>query len=332
MLKLGAGSTLLIHHWDADGVCSAALLLEHFNRDLETWVPALGRFYLKEEEILYAQKYENVVICDMALPVNNVKQIAEKTRVTVIDHHHQQPITGIHHINPVAWGAEDEEYPSTTWVIKEETGMEPSLKTLLGIVGDREQRIKDNPSFWRLIQSYMTQTGTTFEELLTAVRRIDSCYKVGDREAVMKAPHLLAEYMSIEEVLGYEEWARNLKALEAEIEKSLSEEPEMIDGVQVKYLNTPYAIISQVTRTLAWATGKHAVVVNTGFFEDEDQLYARSSTVDMYELIDHAKRQGYSAGGKKDVMGAIIPKSETQKFLSETIKYLKKKRGEAKPA
>ena len=49
-------------------------------------------------------------------------------------------------------------------------------------------------------------------------------------------------------------------------------------------------------------------MVNTGFFADQDQLYSRSNNVDMHDLIEQAKEHGYNAGGKKDVIGAIIPK------------------------
>ena len=126
--------------------------------------------------------------------------------------------------------------------------------------------------------------------------------------------------------MSNDKWKQNLQKLDIKLETVLSEPPEIIDGVQVKRLDTPYAIISQVTRRLAWDSGNDTIVVNTGFFDDQDQLYSRSLTVDMYHLIERAKKKGYNAGGKKDVIGAIIPKTETEKFLAETIEYLKKNR------
>ena len=114
--------------------------------------------------------------------------------------------------------------------------------------------------------------------------------------------------------------------MEKKLDSVLSEPPEEVDGVQLKRLDTPFAIISQVTRKLAWGTGRDTVVVNTGFFEDQDQLYSRSSTVDYHGLITRAKELGFNTGGKKDVIGAIIPKSETERFLEETIDYIKKNR------
>jgi single-stranded DNA-specific DHH superfamily exonuclease len=327
MLQLDDGKVLLIHHWDTDGLCSAALLLEYLKwEDIVTWTPYLGTFYLLDEQIEMASGYDHVIVCDMALPEENITMIAENSKVTVIDHHHQDPIEGIEHINPVANGANGDSYPSNTWVIKETLGLSASLKVILGFVGDREQKIKNNPPFWKIVQQYMEQEGITLDDLLELVYRIDSSYKVGEREEVMRAPHQIMKYETREDILGNKKWKENLRRLDEKLEAVLAEPPEVVDGVQVKRLDTPYAIISQVTRRLAWGTGKDTIVVNTGFFNEQDQLYSRSNTVDMHRLIEQAKGYGYNAGGKKDVIGAIIPKSDTEKFLAETIEYLRENR------
>ncbi len=321
------GSILIIHHWDTDGLCSGALILEQLgDRKAETWTPPLGTFYLSQEQIEYAKSFDNIIICDMALPAENVRRIAKNSNIVMFDHHHQDPIEGITHINPVAYGASGSDYPSNTWVIKEKLGLPLSLHVLLGFIGDREQKIKDNQPFWALVQEYMEENNVSFEDLLELVYRIDSSYKVGDRNSVTEAPHLLREYRTKEDILGNQKWAKNLVNLEQKLEKVLADPPEMVDGVQLKRLTTPFAIISQVTRRLAWGSGKDTVVVNTGFFEDQDQLYSRSQTVDYHDLITRAKEHGFNAGGKKDVIGAIIPKAETESFLEETIGYIKKNR------
>lgn len=321
------GSILIIHHWDTDGLCSGALILEQLgDKKAETWTPPLGTFYLSEEHIEFAGSFDNVIICDMALPSDNVKKIAKTAEVIMFDHHHQDPIEGITHINPVAYGASGSEYPSNTWVLKEKLGLQVSLRVLLGFIGDREQKIKDNPQFWTLVQGYMKENNVSFDELLELVYRIDSSYKVGDRDSVIEAPHFLREYKTRKEILGNKKWKKNLENLEKKLEKVLSEPPEIVNGVQLKRLDTPYAIISQVTRRLAWGTGKDTIVLNTGFFENQDQMYSRSQNVDYHALITRAKKLGFNAGGKKDVIGAIIPKTKTESFLEETIDYIKKNR------
>lgn len=326
MLRLEEGDTLLIHHWDTDGICSAALILEFFEgRVIDNWVPNLGTFHLQHKDIQSAWNYDNVIICDISLPASDVKKISEKSKVIMIDHHHQDPIKEITHINPVAYGASGINYPSCTWVLKEYLDLSLSLNVILGFVGDREQKIKENSKFWGILKGFMSEKGYSFDQLLDMVYRIDSSYKVGNRDSVIKAPHLLRKYRSFEDIFQNEEWAMNLRRLEEKLETVLDEPPQNVDGIQVKVINTPYAIVSQVTRRIAWESEKEVIVINKGFFEEEDQFYVRSNSVNMYGLIEIAKNYGYSAGGKTDVLGAVIPKEQTDEFLKETIEYLKKK-------
>jgi hypothetical protein len=325
MLRLEDGDTLLIHHWDTDGICSAALILEYFEgRNIDNWVPTLGTFYLEYDDIQLAWKYDNVIICDISLPASDVVKIAEKSKVTMIDHHHQEPIKEISHINPVAFGARGDSFPSCTWVLKEYMELPISLKVVLGLVGDREQKIKENNKLWQVLEGFMDEEGYSFEQLLELVYRIDASYKVGNRESVIKAPRLLMRYRNFKDIIQNKEWENYLIKLKEKMETVLTEPPHMIDGLQVKVINTPYAIVSQVTRRIAWNSGKDVVVINKGFFEEDDQFYVRSSSVDMHGLIEIAKDYGYSAGGKTDVLGAVIPKEKTDEFMKETIEYLKK--------
>ena len=60
----------------------------------------------------------------------------------------------------------------------------------------------------------------------------------------MQAPHLLRTYNSRQDILENREWEKNLTKLEEKLEKVLAEPPEEINGVQVKRLDTPYAIMS----------------------------------------------------------------------------------------
>jgi single-stranded DNA-specific DHH superfamily exonuclease len=321
------GSILLIHHWDTDGISSAALLLEHIGlEDIDTWTPPLGTFYLTNSHILMAQNYDNVVICDVALPKKNVERIAQKSNVILIDHHHQDPIKSITHINPVANGASGNDYPSNTWVIKELLELPVSLLIVLGFIGDREEKIKENARFWKITKKFLEKEGMEFNELLSLVYRIDSNYKVGDRNSVIDAPHKLKIYNSKKEILSNENWLKNHSKLDEKIKQVLDEPPELVEDIQIKRLHTPYAIISQITRRLAWGTGMDTIVLNTGFFEENDQLYGRSNNVDMHNLISKAKEHGFNAGGKTDVIGAIIPKNRTEEFLKETIEYIKRNR------
>ena len=98
---------------------------------------------------------------------------------------------------------------------------------------------------------------------------------------------------------------------------------EETDDIIIKKMNTPYNIISTVTRKIAWSTGKNTVVINTGFYDDKDQLYVRSKK-NAEPMIMRGKSLGLKCGGKKEVLGAIVPKEQTDSFLQEILDFLKK--------
>lgn len=320
------GDGLIIHHWDADGVCSAALLLKYLEgRQVENRTPTIGAFYLTEEEIGYAKGFDYVIVADMALPEADVKRISGETKVVVFDHHHQKPIPGVTHVNPVAHGASTTDYPSCTWVVKESLGLPLTLPVVLGFIGDREKRIMENRRFWEITESYLNEAKTSLEDLLSLVALIDGSYRVGDKAGVEEAPRLINGYTSPEDFRGNDKWRRNLRLFEEKMEELMAEPPEEEDGVLLKRLHTRYSVISAITRRIAWGTGRDTIVVNTGFFDDHDQLYSRSVSTDMQPMIARANELMYNAGGKKDVLGAIVPKEQTEFFIGELLRFFKEK-------
>ncbi|HDJ21841.1 MAG TPA: single-stranded DNA-specific exonuclease, partial [Candidatus Bathyarchaeota archaeon] len=77
-MSLPEGSTIIVHHWDADGLCSAALLLDWLEgRGAENWTPPLGSFYLESQDLEMLSAYDNVVVCDMALPEGDIQALAK---------------------------------------------------------------------------------------------------------------------------------------------------------------------------------------------------------------------------------------------------------------
>ena len=83
-----------------------------------------------------------------------------------------------------------------------------------------------------------------------------------------------------------------------------------------------YNIISTITRKIAWDSGKNTVVINSGFFENKDQIYMRSIK-NAEPMIKRGKSLGYKCGGKKEVLGAIVPKEKTESFVQEILEFLK---------
>ncbi|HID26023.1 MAG TPA: DHH family phosphoesterase [Thermoplasmata archaeon] len=323
------GKKIVIHHWDTDGVCSASILLRHLNKDnVTTMTPTIGNYFLTEKEIKQCEHYNHVFIVDMALPEETVRELAFYSEVTIFDHHLQKPMNEVNHVNPISQGEPQSEYPSATWVLKEYFKEEVTLPVVLGIVGDNEHRIKDNKRFSVIIREYCRKHSLSFDDLLKMVYLIDSNYKMQKKEEVEKLPYVLLNGDGAELILGNREWQNNLRVLEEEIERILSDETLLTEknNVVVMNINTPYNIISTVTRRFAWGARRNVVVVNKGFFDDKDQLYVRSNTINLTSLIKKVKSSGFHAGGKKDVMGIILPKHETDATLDEIISFLTRRK------
>jgi single-stranded DNA-specific DHH superfamily exonuclease len=315
------GSGLLIHHWDTDGICSARLLLEKLPKETVNRTPVLGNYFLTEEELAAYSSYAFVIVVDMALPEENILRLAKHSKVLIFDHHLQPPIPGIFHHNPIGQGKDPLLYPSASWIVNEFLGNPLNLFALLGIIGDYEKRIQTNKTFYGLITDFCIKQHLTFDELLMMVYLLDSNYKIGDRKAVEEIPRLLLNYTDMQRILQNVRWKNNLILLEKEIEKYVVEPFEEKEHILLKRIHTKYNIISTVTRKIAWNSGKDTVVVNTGFFKDRDQIYARSGK-DLQPLIQQGKMLGYRCGGKTEVLGAVVPKGKTESFLQEILRFL----------
>jgi single-stranded DNA-specific DHH superfamily exonuclease len=323
MLEELQGKGLLIHHWDTDGICSARLLLEKLsNKKIENRTPILGNYFLTDKEFKDYSKYDFIIIIDISLPEDNIRKLAEKSKVLIFDHHLGSEIKEVFHHNPVVKGENPEEYPSASWIINKFLGNDVNLFALLGIVGDHEQRIKNNKQIYKIITDFCQKNKLKFGDMLKIVYLLDSNYKLGDKKTVEKAPHLLLACNSADEILRNEKWNQNLAILNEEIEKQIEKPSNEIQGKILKKIDTKYNIISTVTRKIAWNTGKDTIVINTGFFDDKDQIYVRSNK-NLEPLIKQGKSLGYKCGGKKEVLGVITPKDKTDSFLEEILDFLK---------
>ena len=317
------GKGLLIHHWDTDGISAACLLLKKLNdKDIVNKTPHLGNYYLTEEEVDEYSKYDFIFIIDMSLPEDNILRLAEKSKVFIFDHHLGKEINEVFHNNPIIKGENPDEYPSASWIVNDFLGNEINLYSLLGIVGDHEQKIKNNKKFYNIVEKFCDENSLSFDDLLKICYLIDSNYKLGDKGSVEKAPHVLLGYDSAIEILDNPIWNENYNNLNKEISKQLDSTGDEIEGIIFKKIDTSYNIISTITRKIAWDSGKNTMVLNTGFFKDKDQLYVRSLK-NIESMIERGKSLGYKCGGKKEVLGVILPKEKTESFVTEILEFLK---------
>jgi hypothetical protein len=322
MLKELNGKGLLIHHWDTDGICSAKLLLEQLSyKDIVNKTPELGNYFLTEKELDEYSNFDFIIVVDMNLPEDNILRLAKNAEIMIFDHHLGNEIKQVFHHNPVIKGKDPNEYPSASWIVNEYLGNDINLFSILGIIGDHEQKIKNNPSFSKIIDGFCEENNLTFEDLHKMVYLLDSNYKLGDKKIVEEAPRLLIEDGTPDFILNNQKWNENYNKLNQEMEKQLNMPEDEIDGIILKKINTPYNIISTLTRQVAWNSGKNTVVINTGFFEDLNQVYVRSKK-DCKPIIMRGKELGFKCGGKKEVLGALVPKEKTEAFVDEIIEFL----------
>jgi hypothetical protein len=316
------GKGLLIHHWDTDGICSARLILSALpNNEITNRTPELGNYFLTDEELENYSKYDYVIIVDMNLPESNVLKLAENAKVLIFDHHLGPVIDRVYHHNPVIKGENPDNYPSASWIVNEFLGNQVNIFALLGIVGDHEQKIKKNEEFYKLITDFCKDNNIDFDDVLKMVYLLDSNYKKGDKKAVEEAPCILPKDDAIDFILHNKVWNGNLMNLDNEIKEILDTPADEINGIILKRINTTYNIISTITRKVAWSSGKNTIVVNTGFFNDKDQVYMRSLK-SAEPMIQRGKSLGFKCGGKKEVLGAIIPKDKTEPFVQEMLDFL----------
>jgi single-stranded DNA-specific DHH superfamily exonuclease len=325
MLEKLNGKGIIIHHWDADGICSAKLMLEKLkHKDIKNATPTLGNYYLTDEEIKKYSKYDFIIIVDMALTPENIQILAKKSKVMIFDHHLGKIYEEVFHHNPILKGENPDKYPSASWIINDYLKNDVNLYALLGVVGDYEEKIKNNLEFNKKINDFCKKNNLRFEDLHKMVYLIDSNYKIGDKKAVEDAPHQLLKIQNPQEILNNKLWIQNLNKLDNEMNKIFKTPNEEINDVIFKKINTTYNIISTVTRKVSWDTGKDTLVVNTGFFDDKDQIYMRSKK-NAEPMIKKGKKLGFKCGGKKEVLGAIVPKDKTNMFIEEIMLFLENK-------
>lgn len=322
MLEKLKGKGLLIHHWDTDGICSAKLILEKIKeKHIRNVTPLIGNYYLTEEELRRYSEYKFIIIVDMSLPVDNVLKLAKKSQVMIFDHHLGVVIDQVFHYNPIIKGENLDLYPSASWIVNDFLKNKVNLYALLGIIGDHEQKIKNNFNFNKKIIQFCRENNLSFNDLLKMVYLLDSNYKIGDKKAVEQAPYELLKIINPQEILQNKIWNKNLKQLDDEIINILKKPNEKIDNIIFKKIDTTYNIISTITRKIFWETGKDTLVINTGFFNDKDQIYMRSKK-NAEPIIRKGKELGFKCGGKKEVLGAVVPKDKTNIFIEEIMLFL----------
>lgn len=326
----GLGEPLLVHHWDADGIASAALL-ERIMGWRRRLVPRIG-FYSAEAVTGQAplRGAAGLVVVDYGVPQHlpAAAQALGATSIVYIDHHRAECPGGIACCNPVALGlGGEDEYPSTSlllaWLLG--AGREHLDLALVGLVSDL-------PGFtetrWaQLVEELERMQGFGLAELLKAVEAVDSCYPLLDTAcidhavellaakglaAVLDDPRLMEARRRFRELVG--EALRDAEA------NAIREGAVIATEVAVDALVTP-----KVGRILAREHPDSVVIVqhwipNLG----KGMVYVRSRKHMVGWIAARARAMGYEAGGKDRV--AVIhyyQQSQGGKIVEAVTRMLK---------
>ncbi len=315
---------IVVHHWDADGISSAAILMRERGR-MPVFTPPIGefRFDPRVESGVYSSKLTYFVDLNMPSDVLGLVERGLLKKAVFIDHHIQDPISHekiVYH-NPLERG---EVYPSASFVVSELFN-HTSYLTVLGAAGDVGERLFEIEGFAEKAEKILESEGISRKDLLRAVKLIDSNYITLDRYGVEEAVFFLhtAEF---DDVLGREEWIEKAEEVEQDVEKAVSS-AKISGDVTFAFFYSPNAVISKVARELVWRRGaKVCVAVNRGF-NGKYQLYVRLSRGDerMKELARRLKALGINAGGKAEVVGSVFEADEEKlkKALSEVLDVLR---------
>ncbi len=307
---------LIVHHWDTDGVTSAALLVRALKLEEFTNMTApIGEFRFDERIWKAVEKAEKLYVLDF-----NVPGEVERVRIPTLfmDHHTQprirNPLT--EQINPSLDG---DYYPSCSLVVSEHFGLFNAWSAL-GVVGD----IGEKAFELEIVKELLRKANLSRGEALRLVELIDSNYIAMEREAVEGAVGILLEN-DVRDLLEYEPWVRKAEAIREAIEEAVSGAEER-NGFAFVEFESPFNIISKVARKLVWEMNYRGAVVVNGNFHGKAQAYFRISPeeaqrIDMAEVIARVKSLGTNAGGKREVLGCVCERDKIEDILKIIEEY-----------
>ena len=309
---------LIVHHWDTDGVTSAALLVKTLGLEEFTNMTApIGEFRFDERLWKAIEKAERLYVLDFNVP-NEVEKV--KVPTLFIDHHTQPRIGNplVEQVNPSLDGGY---YPSCSLVVSEHFGIWNAWSAL-GAVGDVGEKAFEIATVNKLLQ----KANLSRTEALRLVELIDSNYIAMEREAVEGAVAVLLE-KGVRELLEYDPWVKKAEAIKGAIENALSSVEER-NGFALVEFESPFNIISKVARKLVWELNYRGAVVLNRNFHGKAQAYFRASPkeaerIDMGEVIARLKELGTNSGGKREVLGCVCERDKIEKALAIIEEYLR---------
>ena len=304
-----ASKVSIIHHWDSDGIASAVLIAKKYKDKISSFIiPRIGEYNIEAIDVNELKKLnpDLVLILDYGIPLSQLK-ILEKSigvKVAVIDHHVNE-FTVNAFCNPIAFGCAEEEYPSTTWVLREILGLEefPDI-VALGIIGDLGKAIKDS-SLLRWIEENIKSRGLVIDDIIHAVNVVDSCYRLVDYECIDYVRRVLIEH-KVKDIITDDYLRSKLLRLSEELSKALSSVKlvKEHDGfIKVFKVTTDAYITSLIGRELAYKHHNSIIVLQHEVKKlNKKYIYIRSYKYNLRSVLEAFKSMNMNVGGKDKVL------------------------------
>ncbi|MCJ7816637.1 MAG: DHHA1 domain-containing protein [Candidatus Aenigmarchaeota archaeon] len=337
------GKRLLFNHRDADGICSAALLLKFFG-DFESNVrqgPRIEREFVKE---IVEKKPDMLVFLD--LPVDQewdkIKEILEKlpkTRMVVIDHHiYERDMNSerIVHVNPRFF---EDKYIATSYVVYKllqnlGKNISPFVWiSAIGIIGDYD--IKDCMDVLELSEkTYPGSIGKSpmRSKLGYASELICSAVTIKGNEGADSVLKILLESKDYKKFLQSKRlkiWHQKVRGEIRRVIKDAYRNREMHAklGLHIYTIRTRMSLTSAVSTYFGEKYPDKTVIIRRKAGSEWKLSFRnQSGNVNVGNLAKKCVQGIGTGGGHKKAAGAIV--SDWEKFretLLEEMKALKSK-------
>lgn len=318
------GRLVVLHHWDTDGLTCAALFLNYLKENFpqtETMPmnPMINNYDLTELEIekIINFKPDAILMADLNFAEEVIEKLEAITKpVFVFDHHAQTAESD----RP---GIQETDYPGCSAIVDEYLNGSIGLYGVLGMVGDVEERIKENAEYFPFVEKVMKDAGLEFEDLHRITRLIDGTYIIMKPGAIDYAITILQkdpkEALEDEQLLKYEEEIK--KEIDRLDNKKMTNITDQIAFVE---LDTEMSLISAVTRMKS-RRFPDKIIVTEQHRGMEASFYVRRKLVDidLKCVVDHARKRGFNSGGKPEVAGVVLASEELESFREEVFPLLK---------
>ncbi len=311
---------LMVYHWDADGVASAAMILRD-RRVHRLAVPRIGHYTAQAIPVGEVDLSLPLLILDYGLGMRELEKLESRVRggVVVVDHHltDAESRGNVRVYNPSPGRA-----PSTTWVLRDLIQNPPLLPLLVGVAGDVGVELRDPVG--REVEALLGEAGWSYGDVLELAERLNSCAPLLDYRCLLKAPRRLLEYGDdLDKALGDEDWMEAKERVEGEVEKLLAEAAaEERGGVLVYRLTSPLYLASRIGRRLAAANPGRIVVVVFDRMDGYTEIYVRRIGGGLSGPLNRLRELGLPVGGKDTVFASQIPSPEAEGILEMFLQVL----------